>query len=49
LEKIFNNFKSNKRLISNICKELKKLYSRKPNDPVKKWGIELTKEFSTEG
>ena len=35
-------------LISNIYKELKKLDSRKPNNPIKKWGTELNKEFSTE-
>jgi hypothetical protein len=23
--------------------------SRKPNDPIEKWGTELKKEFSTEG
>jgi hypothetical protein len=47
-EKIFINPKSNRGLISNIYKELKKLDSRKSNNPVKKWGIELNKEFSTE-
>jgi hypothetical protein len=36
------------RLISNIYKELKKLDSRKPNNPIKNWGTELKKEFSTE-
>ena len=47
-EKIFTNPKSNRGLISNIYKELKKLYSRQPNNPIKKWGAELNKEFSTE-
>jgi hypothetical protein len=37
-----------KRLISNIYKEFKKLDSRKTNYPIKKWGTELNKEFSTE-
>jgi hypothetical protein len=32
--KIFTNPKSDRRLISNICKELKKLDSREPNNPV---------------
>ena len=47
-EKIFTNPKSNRELISNIYKELKKLDSRKTNYPIKKWGKELNKEFSSE-
>ena len=48
-EKIFNNPTSKGGLISNIYKELKKLDSRKPNNPIfKKWSIELNKELSTE-
>ena len=47
-EKIFTNPKSNRGLISNIYKELKKVDSRKPNNPINKWGIEQNKEFSTE-
>jgi hypothetical protein len=31
-----------------MYKELKKLDSRKPNNPIKKWGTELNKEFSPE-
>jgi hypothetical protein len=34
-EKIFSNSKSNRGLRSNICKELKKLDSRKPNNTIK--------------
>jgi hypothetical protein len=34
-EKIFTNHKSDRGLISNICKEFKKLDSRKPNNPIK--------------
>jgi hypothetical protein len=47
-KKIFTNPTSNRGLISNIYKELKKLDSREPNNPVKKWSTELNKEFSTE-
>jgi hypothetical protein len=36
------------RLISNIYKELKKLDSRKSNNPIKIWSTELNKEFSAE-
>ena len=47
-EKIFTNPKSNRGLISNIYKELKKLDSRETNNSIKKWGIEQKKEYSTE-
>ena len=47
-EKIFTNPTSDRGLISNIYKEFKKLDSRKTNYPIKKWGTELNKEFSTE-
>ena len=39
---------SNRGLISKIYKELNKLTSKQPNDPIKKWGIELNWEFTTE-
>jgi hypothetical protein len=47
-ERIFTNPKSDRGLISNIYKELKKLDSRNSNYPIKKWGTELNKDFSTE-
>jgi hypothetical protein len=47
-ESIFINPKSIRVLISNIYKELKKLTFRKPNNPIKIWGTELNKQFSTE-
>jgi hypothetical protein len=47
-ERIFTNPKSDRGLISNIYKELKKVDSRKLNTPLKKWGSELNKEFSSE-
>jgi hypothetical protein len=47
-ENIFTNPTFNRGLISNIYKELNKLNSRKPNHPIKKYGTQLKKEFSTE-
>ena len=47
-ERIFTYPKSDRGLISNIYKELKRVDSRKSNNPIKKWGSELNKEFSTE-
>jgi hypothetical protein len=47
-KRIFTNPKSDRGLISNIYKELKKVASRKSNNPIKKWGSELNKEFSPE-
>ena len=47
-ERIFTSTKSHRGLISNIYEELKKLDSRKSNNPIKKWGRELNKEFSNE-
>jgi hypothetical protein len=47
-KKIFTNPTSDRGLISKIYKELKKLITKKPNNPVKKWGIELNREFTTE-
>ena len=46
--RIFTYTKSDRGLISNIYKELKKLDPRKSNNPIKKWGSELNKEFSPE-
>jgi hypothetical protein len=47
-ERIFTYPTSDRKLISNIYKELKKVVSRKSNNPIKKWGSELNKEFSPE-
>jgi hypothetical protein len=47
-ERIFTYPKSYRGLISNIYKELKKVESRKSDNPIKKWGSELNKEFSPE-
>jgi hypothetical protein len=42
------NSKSERGLIYNLHKNLKKVDSRKSNNPIKKWGSELNKEFSSE-
>ena len=47
-ERIFTNPKSDRGLISNIYKELKREDPREPNNSIKKWGTELNKEFSYE-
>ncbi|EGV96793.1 Poly [ADP-ribose] polymerase 8 [Cricetulus griseus] len=47
-EKIFTNPTFDRGLISKIYKELKKLVSKTPNIPIKKWGTELNRQFSIE-
>jgi hypothetical protein len=47
-ERIFTYPKSDRGLISNIYNELKRVDSRKSNNPIKKCGSELNKEFSPE-
>jgi hypothetical protein len=46
--KILTNPPFNRGLVSNICKELKRLDSRETNNTIKKWSTELNQEFSTE-
>ena len=48
LEKIFAYEVTDKRLISEVCKQLMQLNTRKINDPVKKWAKELNRHFSKE-
>jgi hypothetical protein len=45
-ERIFTYPKSDRGLIYNIYKGLKKVDSRKSNNPIKKWGSDLKKMFN---
>jgi hypothetical protein len=47
-ERIFTYPKSDRGLMSYIYKELKKVDSRKSNNPIKKWDSVLNKEFPPE-
>jgi hypothetical protein len=46
-ERIFTNPKSDRELISNIYKELKKMDSRKSNNPTKKMGLRAKQRILT--
>jgi hypothetical protein len=45
-KKRFASYTSDKRLITRIYRELKKLNSPKINEPIKKWATELNRTFS---